>query len=146
MHEKTVSEYNISRKAIEFGLQKQSTLSPDCKRCQYKFACNGGCPKHRFERSPSGHPNHNYFCQGYKYFFQHSAKYMKEMRRLLSVGRFADEIMWSLAYQETGNTINGVSQIHKPRMTKKRAPIIGRNQPCPCKSGVKYKHCCGGKR
>ena len=20
---------------------------------------------------------------------------------------------------------------------------IGRNDPCPCKSGLKYKHCCG---
>ena len=24
----------------------------------------------------------------------------------------------------------------------KREPKIGRNAPCPCKSGKKYKHCC----
>jgi uncharacterized protein YecA (UPF0149 family) len=24
-----------------------------------------------------------------------------------------------------------------------RADKIGRNQPCPCGSGKKYKHCCG---
>ena len=23
---------------------------------------------------------------------------------------------------------------------------VGRNQPCPCGSGKKYKHCCAGKR
>jgi len=25
----------------------------------------------------------------------------------------------------------------------RRAPKIGRNQPCPCNSGKKYKKCCG---
>jgi SEC-C motif-containing protein len=24
-------------------------------------------------------------------------------------------------------------------------PKIGRNEPCPCGSGKKYKHCCGAK-
>lgn len=23
---------------------------------------------------------------------------------------------------------------------------VGRNQPCPCGSGMKYKHCCASKR
>ncbi len=27
--------------------------------------------------------------------------------------------------------------------TPKETPIIGRNEPCPCKSGKKYKRCCG---
>ena len=27
--------------------------------------------------------------------------------------------------------------------SKKSPPKIGRNQPCPCGSGKKYKHCCG---
>jgi preprotein translocase subunit SecA len=26
---------------------------------------------------------------------------------------------------------------------KRKAPKVGRNQPCPCGSGKKYKHCCG---
>ena len=26
-----------------------------------------------------------------------------------------------------------------------KGPKIGRNDPCPCGSGKKYKHCCGGK-
>ena len=28
----------------------------------------------------------------------------------------------------------------------KQVARIGRNDPCPCGSGKKYKHCCGGKR
>jgi uncharacterized protein YecA (UPF0149 family) len=31
-----------------------------------------------------------------------------------------------------------------PRTTKKRASAkVGRNDPCPCGSGKKYKKCCG---
>ena len=27
--------------------------------------------------------------------------------------------------------------------TIRKAPKVGRNEPCPCGSGKKYKHCCG---
>jgi len=28
---------------------------------------------------------------------------------------------------------------------KRKTPKIGRNNPCPCNSGKKYKKCCGSK-
>lgn len=31
----------------------------------------------------------------------------------------------------------------KSSMTVVKPPKIGRNEPCPCGSGKKYKHCCG---
>jgi len=31
----------------------------------------------------------------------------------------------------------------KPKQVKREAPKIGRNDPCPCGSGKKYKKCCG---
>jgi preprotein translocase subunit SecA len=31
----------------------------------------------------------------------------------------------------------------KPEPFRKKTPDIGRNQPCPCGSGKKYKNCCG---
>ena len=30
-----------------------------------------------------------------------------------------------------------------PRTVVRSAPKVGRNEPCPCGSGKKYKHCCG---
>jgi uncharacterized protein YecA (UPF0149 family) len=30
--------------------------------------------------------------------------------------------------------------VHRPTMT--RSDSVGRNDPCPCGSGMKYKHCC----
>jgi hypothetical protein len=35
-------------------------------------------------------------------------------------------------------------QILKPQ-TKAKIPMIGRNDPCPCGSGKKFKKCCLGK-
>jgi SEC-C motif-containing protein len=33
----------------------------------------------------------------------------------------------------------------KPETYRRPEPKIGRNDPCPCGSGKKYKHCCLGK-
>jgi uncharacterized protein YecA (UPF0149 family) len=30
-----------------------------------------------------------------------------------------------------------------PRTVVREAPKVGRNDPCPCGSGLKYKKCCG---
>ena len=34
-------------------------------------------------------------------------------------------------------------QRNKPETVRREAPKVGRNDPCPCGSGKKYKHCCG---
>jgi preprotein translocase subunit SecA len=40
-----------------------------------------------------------------------------------------------------------VSQVTEEAMSKPKpmrsGPKVGRNDPCPCGSGKKYKHCCG---
>ncbi|MDR0629885.1 MAG: YchJ family protein [Treponema sp.] len=33
-----------------------------------------------------------------------------------------------------------------PKTVIRSAPKVGRNEPCPCGSGKKYKHCCGNNR
>lgn len=42
-------------------------------------------------------------------------------------------------YRMFRETVNGPS----PRQPVRRENKIGRNDPCPCGSGLKYKHCCG---
>ena len=39
--------------------------------------------------------------------------------------------------------IIGVNFNNTPRSPKKRGQKIGRNAPCPCNSGSKWKKCCG---
>ena len=67
----------------EFGAAKELALPSVCKNCDVRFACNGGCPKHRFMRSVNGEPGLNYLCEGYKKYFSHIHRYMKVMRQLI---------------------------------------------------------------
>lgn len=62
-----------------------------CQQCQYRFACQGGCPKHRL--LPDGRTYRNVLCDGYYAFFEHTAPYMKYMKQLLSMGKPAADVM-----------------------------------------------------
>ena len=46
------------------------------------------------------------------------------------------------AKQVKGNANSGAEKVAKSR-TIKKGNKIGRNDPCPCGSGKKYKQCCG---
>jgi uncharacterized protein len=110
----------------KFGADKNDTLPKYCRHCEVRFACNGECPKHRFATSPDGEPGLNFLCAGYKMFFKHIDPYMRFMAEELRNERAPANIMRSL-------------QMRDRQASQKPA----RNQPCPCGSGRKYKHCCG---
>ena len=125
-------ELVASPRQRQFGQDKQDTLPRYCRECEVKFACHGGCPKDRFIATPDGEAGLNYLCAGYKEFFRHIDRPMRMMADLIRRGRFADEIMGWYAAEDA-------------RMTQAFAKA-GRNDPCPCGSGLKFKHCHGRKR
>jgi uncharacterized protein len=108
----------------KFGQDKRDTLTRYCLDCDIRFACNGGCPKDRFAVSPYGEPGQHYLCPGYKEFFHHVREPMQQMATLLRAGRAPADLMASYAKQDS----------HR-----------GRNDPCPCRSGRKWKHCHGAE-
>jgi len=110
-----------------FGADKRDTLPKYCRECDVRFACNGECPKHRFLTTPDGEPGLNYLCAGYKKFFHHIDPCMQTMANLLRHQQPAALIMEMLAREENP------------------AQKVGRNDPCPCGSGKKYKKCCGAQ-
>jgi uncharacterized protein len=63
-------------------------------------------------------------------FFKHVDRPMRIMADLLRRGRFADEIMPMLAAE-------------KAESLRKMFATTGRNDPCRCGSGRKFKHCHG---
>ncbi len=77
----------------EFGRAKLKTLPRMCRECSVRFACNGGCPKHRFAVTPEGESGLNYLCAGYKCFFEHIDPYMRFMTAELRAGRAPANIM-----------------------------------------------------
>jgi uncharacterized protein len=66
-----------------FGADKSTTLPKYCRACDWRFACHGECPKHRFLLTPDGEPGLNYLCTAYKRFFSQAAPYMGVMAQLL---------------------------------------------------------------
>jgi serine-type anaerobic sulfatase-maturating enzyme len=112
----------------KFGLDKRDTLPRYCLECEVRFACNGECPKHRFIRAPDGEPGLNYLCAGYKLFFKHIDPYMRFMAAELRERRPPANIMEWVRLQE---------------IQSQKGHLPGRNDPCSCGSGKKYKKCCG---
>lgn len=65
-----------------FGQAKRDTLPRYCLECEVLDMCNGECPKNRFIAAPTGEPGLNYLCAGYRYFFNHSLPFVREVARL----------------------------------------------------------------
>lgn len=100
-----------------FGRKKKTP--PDlCENCAYLSHCRGGCPKDRI-RDPAD-KGVNHFCGAYKMFFDHAGPALQNI---------VDT--WRKKQHASGT----------PARTREKHP--GRNQPCPCDSGLKYKKCCG---
>jgi uncharacterized protein len=98
-----------------------------CQECEVLDMCHGGCPKDRFLQTPDGETGLNYLCEGYRRFFNHCRSFVTELanqwhRRVLEQKRSQPPVIDKGSHAKTG-----------------------RNDPCPCGSGRKYKKCCLGK-
>lgn len=67
-----------------FGYAKKGDLTAQCQSCDFRFACNGGCPKHRFSKSKNGELGHNYFCESYTMFFRHAGNRLNDIAHRLA--------------------------------------------------------------
>jgi uncharacterized protein len=105
-----------------FGEAKRDTLPRFCRECDVRFACHGGCPKDRFTTTPEGEPGLNYLCPSYKAFFGHVGPAMDEMVELLRADRAPSQLTARYAAEDARR---------------------GRNDPCSCGSGRKWKACHG---
>ncbi len=100
-----------------------------CGDCEWWDLCHGGCPKDRFQagsfsqRSP--------FCAGYKRFFSETTDWFRH--------EAAERVE---ACRREGDARR---QAEQARRLKPAAGAVGRNAPCPCGSGRKFKQCCGRK-
>jgi uncharacterized protein len=129
--EKPLADLVRSDKQREFGRAKRETLPAYCRACRWLFTCNGECPKNRVLSTPDGEEGLNWLCEGLREFFAHTDHAMQVMAGLLRDGRPADEVMGILAEGE--------------RQAAALFAAAGRNDPCPCGSGKKYKRCHGAR-
>ena len=108
-----------SNQQRKFGQDKRDMLPRYCLECPVRFACNGGCPRNRFIKTPDGEDGLNYLCAGYKAFFTHVDEPMKLMAALLKQGRYADEVMGILARSEESESQSAGSGTDPQRKSKK---------------------------
>ncbi len=103
-----------------FGARK-AQWHPSCQACPWLWICQGDCPKHRLCAAGGDPRQLSQLCAGWRMFYEHT------------MPRFRD-----LAAAITSDRQRAAA---RPPRTPGRPP--GRNDPCPCGSGRKFKHCCG---
>lgn len=113
----------------KFGRDKHYSLPHFCRECSVYFACQGECPKNRFLTTTDGEYGLNYLCEGYKAFFHHIDRPLQIMARMMSSGLPAAQVMEVMSPEKTRHSV--------------AFPKVGRNEPCPCGSGLKFKKCHG---
>ncbi|CAI9390580.1 MULTISPECIES: anaerobic sulfatase maturase [Citrobacter] len=72
----SLAKMATSKQQRKFGMVK-TQVAAECERCEWRFACHGGCPKHRIHKR--GERWHNHLCDGYKAIFSHLNPYMRFM-------------------------------------------------------------------
>ncbi len=115
-----------------FGPAKRDR-NPSCSICNYLPFCAGDCLKHRALPDPLADGRHlSHLCTGWKRFFAHA---LPRLRRMADGIRAAERAAERPVNRSRPDAPPGASPTPTPRKP-------GRNDPCPCGSGKKYKKCC----
>jgi uncharacterized protein len=110
-----------------FGNAKREQLPRQCRECAVRVACHGGCPKHRFAFTRDGEPGLAYLCPAFRGFLEHAGPALRRIVGLLAEGNSPQLVMEAVRADDLA----------------RRLATAHRNDPCPCGSGRKFKHCCG---
>jgi len=121
-----------------FGDAKRDTLPAVCRECEVRWLCHGGCPKDRVVATGEEGRDLNHLCRGYYAFFTNSRAGLQLLADRIASG------LPAIPLPADGGSDGGASRPQQRRPTGPKA--VPRNAPCPCGSGRKYKHCCGGGR
>lgn len=95
-------------------------LPDKCRSCEWQRLCYGGCPRNRKWNAEGTESDPDYFCQSYMRIYAYAHERMQELGERMRRELYAHNLQ---------------------RYFDGKAP--GRNEPCPCGSGKKFKACCG---
>lgn len=100
-------------------LKLKPRLPEACRNCPWLGLCFGGCPRNRRWADDLRESSPDYFCFSYKRVYAYAHERMNALSRQVRGNLFAQGVRFQY---------------------KGAAP--GRNDPCACGSGWKYKNCC----
>lgn len=98
----------------------KSNVPEKCRSCKWLNYCWGGCTKDRIQ--DPGDEGMNHFCEAYLMFFEYADSRFKQLAKSWQLRQKQEAVKKAL--------LRGEIQ-------------VGRNDPCPCGSGKKFKKCCG---
>ncbi len=94
IHQQPLARLADGAQQTKFGQDKSHRLPEACYACPVLFACNGGCPKHRFAGADG---RHNHLCEGYRAYFTHVDAPMQSMAHLYRRGISPARVMGSVS-------------------------------------------------
>ena len=157
VHEGTIADMVSGPMFHQFNNMKPE-VNEECTRCQWRPLCHGECPRYRINGGGS-HNELTYFCESYKTFFSSTwsrmARVADEVGRVRALEQGIPLPMAQPAPVATAVAEASPTQHHIGRGNIRSQPVmghprnggmakVGRNDPCPCGSGRKYKRCHGG--
>lgn len=80
-NDNTMAELDERRRKAGF-VERSQKLDPECRECPYYALCRGGCQRHRDFMENTGYYR-NYFCDGYKLFFEQCGDKMVEIAKAM---------------------------------------------------------------
>ena len=87
-------------------------------------------------------PVSEYRVEGFNMFDEMIANIQEETTKLLIMANLAKPVKREAVAKVTGTSGGGDNSVKKQPI-RRSADKVGRNDPCPCGSGKKYKKCCG---
>lgn len=117
-----------------FAARKQE-LADQCRSCEWLAYCYGGCPEHRPHGGETPEPSA--LCEGYIHFYGHAMERLRWLAGYLRRGQQPPPVSWNVGAGAARDSAVG------RRSTRNKRGKTGRNAPCRCGSGLKYKNCCG---
>ena len=113
----------------------------NAKQCIEYFLSNDSVPDTILERVYNKYPNFMEIVNGFletNYTFEELVHKYKSEYFAHKLYSSATVLFCSNAFSEVFDIISA-PKTEKPEITQK----VGRNEPCPCGSGKKFKNCCG---
>jgi uncharacterized protein len=114
-----------------FGAQK-AQWNEACEVCEFLPFCGGDCLKHRiYANKPP--QTLGWLCPGWKRFLRYTERRFEKLAERMVRQRMREQ-----------------QRFYRPPAPQQRTQAqdfknVGRNDPCPCGSGKKFKKCCGAR-
>ena len=125
-----------------FRLELIPTMLMSLELVEENIASGDAYIQAEFERyGPTGIPDAIEELRKWHFFdeFDPTAKAASDK---ITNGKYSSLPPWLQAKLEDGNSSEGYDS---PSTIQNAEPHVGRNSPCPCGSGKKFKKCCGGR-